>query len=70
MTKRLLFLLISLGFFGFTFAQEGADSASEEVVEVSEDEDEAEPEEVVVTGSRIARSEYEVSQPVTIIYGE
>ena len=40
------------------------------MVEVSEDEDEAEPEEVVVTGSRIARSEYEVSQPVTIIYGE
>ena len=70
MTKRLLFLLISLGFFGFTFAQEGADSASEEVVEVAADEDEAEPEEVVVTGSRIARSQYEVSQPIQIIYGE
>ena len=49
MTKRLLFLLISLGFFGFTIAQEDAGSASEEVVELSADDDEAEPEEVVVT---------------------
>ena len=70
MTKRLLFLLISLGFFGFTIAQEDAGSASEEVVELSADDDEAEPEEVVVTGSRIARSQYEVSQPIQIIYGE
>ena len=66
MTKRLFFLLISLGFFSFTQAQEDVDVESVEVAE----EEEVEPEEVVVTGSRIARSEYEVSQPVTIIYGE
>jgi iron complex outermembrane receptor protein len=67
MTKRLFFLLISLGFFSVTFAQEDDEVDS---VEVAEEEEEVAPEEVVVTGSRIARSEYEVSQPVTIIYGE
>ena len=70
MTKRLLFLLVSLGFFGFAVAQEDASSSSEVAVEQTEDENDAEPEEVVVVGSRIARSEYEVAQPITIIYGE
>ena len=64
MTKRLFFLLISLGFFSFTQAQEDVDVDSVEVAE----EEEAEPEEVVVTGSRIARSEYEVSQPLSLIH--
>ena len=73
MTKRLLLLLVSLGFFGLTFADQEVDEAVDVVVEQVEsgdDEDEAEPEEVVVTGSRIARSQYEVAQPITIIYGE
>ena len=70
MTKRLLLLLVSLGFFSFVEAQEASDASSDVVVETENDEDEAEPEEVVVTGSRIARTQYEVAQPVTIIYGE
>ena len=73
MTKRLLLLLVSLGFFGLTFADQEVDEAVdavEEQVMTGDDEDEAEPEEVVVTGSRIARSQYEVAQPITIIYGE
>ena len=70
MTKRLLLLLVSLGFFSFVEAQEASDASSDVVVETADDEDEAEPEEVVVTGSRIARTQYEVAQPVTIIYGE
>ena len=70
MTKRLLLLLVSLGFFSFVEAQEASDASSDVVVETADDEDEAEPEEVVVTGSRIARSQYEVAQPITIIYGE
>ena len=70
MTKRLLLLLVSLGFFSFVEAQEATDASSDVVVETADDEDEAEPEEVVVTGSRIARTQYEVAQPVTIIYGE
>ena len=73
MTKRLLLLLVSLGFFGLTFADQEVDEAVDSVVEqveIGDDEDEAEPEEVVVTGSRIARSQYEVAQPITIIYGE
>jgi len=70
MTKRLLLLLVSLGFFSFAFAQEDASASSETAVEQAEDENDAEPEEIVVVGSRIARSEYEVAQPVTIIYGE
>ena len=70
MTKRLLLLLVSLGFFSFVEAQEASDASSDVVVETEDDEDEAEPEEVVVTGSRIARTQYEVAQPVTIIYGE
>ena len=70
MTKRLLLLLVSLGFFSFIEAQEASDASSDVVVETADDEDEAEPEEVVVTGSRIARTQYEVAQPVTIIYGE
>ena len=70
MTKRLFLLLVSLGFFSIAFAQEDASASSEVAVEQAEDEDDAEPEEVVVVGSRIARSEYEVSQPVTIVYGE
>ena len=70
MTKRLLLLLVSLGFFSFVEAQEASDTSSDVVVETADDEDEAEPEEVVVTGSRIARTQYEVAQPVTIIYGE
>jgi len=70
MTKRLLLLLVSLGFFSFVEAQEVSDASSDVVVETEDDEDEAEPEEVVVTGSRIARTQYEVAQPVTIIYGE
>ena len=49
---------------------EATDASSDVVVETADDEDEAEPEEVVVTGSRIARTQYEVAQPVTIIYGE
>ena len=70
MTKRLLLLLVSLGFFGLTFADQEVDEAVdavEEQVMTGDDEDEAEPEEVVVTGSRIARSQYEVAQPITII---
>ena len=70
MTKRLLLLLLSLGFFGVVYAQEDTGSTDSAEVLTEDDEDEAEPEEVVVTGSRIARSEYEVAQPVTIIYGE
>ena len=70
MTKRLLLLLVSLGFFSFIEAQEASDDSTDVVVETADDEDEAEPEEVVVTGSRIARTQYEVAQPVTIIYGE
>jgi len=70
MTKRLLLLLLSLGFFGVVYAQEDTGSTGSVEVQTEDDEDEAEPEEVVVTGSRIARSEYEVAQPVTIIYGE
>ena len=70
MTKRLLLLLVSLGFFSFIEAQEASDASSDVVVETADDEDEAEPEEVVVTGSRITRTQYEVAQPVTIIYGE
>ena len=70
MTKRLLLLLVSLGFFSFIEAQEASDDSTDVVVETADDEDEAEPEEVVVTGSRIARSQYEVAQPITIIYGE
>ena len=70
MTKRLFLLLVSLGFFSVAFAQEDASASSEVAVEQAEDEDDAEPEEVVVVGSRIARSEYEVAQPITIIYGE
>ena len=73
MTKRLLLLLVSLGFFGLTFADQEVDEAVdavEEQVMTADDEDEAEPEEVVVTGSRIARTQYEVAQPVPIIYGE
>ncbi len=72
MTKRLLLLLVSLGFFSFAFAQEDASASSDVAVEQAEDdaEDDAEPEEVVVVGSRIARNEYDVAQPVTIIYGE
>ena len=70
MTKRLLLLLVSLGFFSFAMAQEDASAASDAAVEQAEDEDDAEPEEVVVVGSRIARNEYDVAQPVTIIYGE
>ena len=70
MTKRLLLLLLSLGFFGVVYAQEDTGSTGSTEVQTEDDEDEAEPEEVVVTGSRIARSEYEVAQPVTIIYGE
>ena len=70
MTKRLLLLLVSLGFFSFVEAREATDASSDVVVETADDEDEAEPEEVVVTGSRIARTQYEVAQPVTIIYGE
>ena len=72
MTKRLLLLLVSLGFFGFLIADEenpAAESAAEQV-EAGDAEDDAEPEEVVVVGSRIARNEYDVAQPVTIIYGE
>ena len=70
MTKRLLLLLVSLGFFSFIEAQEASDASAEGVVETADDEDDAEPEEVVVTGSRITRTQYEVAQPVTIIYGE
>ena len=70
MTKRLFLLLVSLGFFNIAFAQEDVSASSEVALEQAEDEDDAEPEEVVVVGSRIARSEYEVSQPVTIVYGE
>ena len=73
MTKRLLLLLVSLGFFSFLIADEENPAAVEsavEQVEAGDAEDDAEPEEVVVVGSRIARSEYDVAQPVTIIYGE
>ena len=73
MTKRLLLLLVSLGFYGLAFADQEVDEAADPVVEqveTGDDSDEAEPEEVVVTGSRIARTQYEVAQPVTIIYGE
>ena len=73
MTKRLLLLLVSLGFYGLAFADQEVDEAADPVVEqveTADDSDEAEPEEVVVTGSRIARTQYEVAQPVTIIYGE
>ena len=73
MTKRLLLLLVSLGFFSFLIADEENPAAGEsavEQVEAGDAEDDAEPEEVVVVGSRIARSEYDVAQPVTIIYGE
>ena len=73
MTKRLLLLLVSLGFFSFLIADEENPAAGEsaaEQVEAGDAEDDAEPEEVVVVGSRIARNEYDVAQPVTIIYGE
>ena len=73
MTKRLLLLLVSLGFYGLAFADQEVDEVADPVVEqveTGDDSDEAEPEEVVVTGSRIARTQYEVAQPVTIIYGE
>ena len=73
MTKRLLLLLVSLGFYGLAFADQEVDEVVDPVVEqveTGDDSDEAEPEEVVVTGSRIARTQYEVAQPVTIIYGE
>ena len=51
MTKRLLLLLVSLGFFGLTFADQEVDEAADSVVEqveTGDDEDEAEPEEVVL----------------------
>ena len=63
MTIRLLLLLVSLGFFSFLIADEENPAAVESAVEQEESgdaEDDAEPEEVVVVGSRIARSEYDV----------
>ena len=46
MTKRLLLLLLSLGFFGVVYAQEDTGSTDSAEVLTEDDEDEAEPEEV------------------------